>query len=201
MLPRRPAARKAVVGGYRPIVTPTLTTDRLLLRPPEGRDAPSIAELAADRRIADTTATVPHPYALADAERFIARANLDHAGWVWVIVRRPDDRVVGVVSFQWPDDGAAAELGYWVGVPHWGQGFATEAASAAVGQAFAALPLEVVHADHLTRNPASHRVMEKLGMRHEGVRRVRFRKWGILEDLCGHSILRSEWSAIRSNGP
>lgn len=174
-------------------MTPTLTTSRLVLRAPAAADAETIAELAADRRIADTTATVPHPYIVADAQRFIAKAREDCPGWTWAIADRADDRVLGVLSLDWPDDGAVAELGYWVGVPHWGHGYATEAAATAIGHTFRGRRARIVHADHLTRNPASHRVMEKLGMRVEGIRRRRFRKWGVLEDLCGHSVLREEW--------
>lgn len=179
---------------------PILATGRLVLRPPTLDDAPAIATLAADRRIADTTGTLPHPYTLADAEWFVRHVTRPDAdAEVWAIVRGADpavvrgDHVVGVIGLHAARDPAVAELGYWVGVPHWGQGIATEAARAVLDHAFGARSLEVVFADHLTRNPASHRVMEKLGTTVEGVRRRRLRKWGVLEDLCGHAILSEEW--------
>lgn len=173
---------------------PTLETSRLTLRAPTLADAPAIAQLAADRRIADTTASLPHPYTLADAEWFIGHVTRDGAdSEVWVIVH--GDAVVGAIGLHASHDPGIVELGYWVGVAFWGRGFATEAAEAALDHAFSTRAFEVVFADHLTRNPASHRVMEKLGMAVEGVRRRRIRKWGVLEDLCGHAILREEWPA------
>lgn len=173
---------------------PMLTTDRLVLRSPMLDDAPAIAALAADRRIADTTASLPHPYTLADAEWFVRHVTRPEAeAEVWAIVLASDHALVGVVGLHAADDSGVVELGYWIGVPFWGQGFATEAARAAVDHGFRDRSLEVIFADHLTRNPASHRVMEKLGMTVEGVRRRRLRKWGVLEDLCGHAILAEEW--------
>ena len=175
---------------------PTLTTSRLVLRTPTLADAPAIAQLAADRLIADTTAAVPHPYTLADAESFIRHVTHDDArSEVWVIVH--DGEVVGAMGLHASDDPALEGLGYWVGVPHWGQWFATEAARTVLDHAFGDRGREVVFADHLTRNPASHRVMEKVGLTVEGVRRRRLRKWGVLEDLCGHAILREAWRPSR----
>lgn len=171
---------------------PELVTPRLVLRPPTMNDVPAIAALAGDRRIADTTASLPHPYTVADAAWFVEHVTRpEMAGEVWVIERA--GTLVGVLGLHAAGDPAIVELGYWVGVPFWGQGIATEAARAAVEHGFRDRALEVIFADHLTRNPASHRVMEKLGMSVEGVRRRRIRKWGTLEDLCGHAILREAW--------
>lgn len=173
---------------------PSLSTARLVLRSPTLDDAPAIAALAADRRIADTTATLPHPYTTADAEWFVRHVTRPEAdAEVWVITRAVDGELLGMIGLHASDDPAIVELGYWIGVPFWGQGIATEAARAGVDHAFRDRAIEVVFADHLTRNPASHRVMEKLGMTVEGVRRRRVRKWGVLEDLCGHAILADEW--------
>jgi RimJ/RimL family protein N-acetyltransferase len=76
-----------------------------------------------------------------------------------------------------------AELGWWVGKPDWSRGYCTAAGRLLVAHAFSSLGLVRLHACHLTRNPASGRVMQKLGMHHEGTRRAHVRKWGILEDL------------------
>ena len=88
---------------------------------------------------------------------------------------------------------ARAELGYWVGVPYWNRGVATEAARALVAFGFGALGLHRVQARHLTRNPASGRVMQKLGMRLEGVHREAVRKWDRFEDLAMYAVLAREW--------
>ncbi|KKL20477.1 hypothetical protein LCGC14_2455040, partial [marine sediment metagenome] len=86
-----------------------------------------------------------------------------------------------------------AELGYWVGKPYWDQGFCTEAAYAVLRYAFREMGLVRVHAAHLWRNPSSGRVMQKIGMQHEGRRRQHTKKWDVLEDLELYGILRADW--------
>jgi RimJ/RimL family protein N-acetyltransferase len=95
-----------------------------------------------------------------------------------------------------------AELGYWIGKPYWGQGFATEATSAALRFGFGDLHLNRIFANHFTRNPASGRVLQKLGMKHEGIRRQHSRRWGEFLDSHSYGILRHEWEAnqARSEG-
>jgi RimJ/RimL family protein N-acetyltransferase len=101
--------------------------------------------------------------------------------------------LIGVVGLQQiARDRLRAELGYWIGVPWWGKGYATEAARAVVRYGFDELGLHKIHAHYLTRNPASGKVLERVGMRREGMLREEVRKWGRFEDviLCG--ILRSD---------
>ncbi|KAF5035648.1 Spermidine N(1)-acetyltransferase [anaerobic digester metagenome] len=86
-----------------------------------------------------------------------------------------------------------AELGYWVGRPYQGRGYATEAARAVIEYGFSVLELHRVYALHLSRNPASGRVMEKCGMVYEAHLREHGRKWGIFEDLDVRGILHDEW--------
>jgi ribosomal-protein-alanine N-acetyltransferase len=99
---------------------------------------------------------------------------------------------MGLVIHRSHDSG---ELGYWIGKPYWGRGYATEAAAAVLDFAFGPLALHRVEATHFTRNPASGRVMEKLGMRLEGVFRDAHRKWGRYEDIAQRAILADEWAA------
>jgi RimJ/RimL family protein N-acetyltransferase len=177
-------------------VPPTLTTDRLILRPLRLDDAHAVWDLARDRAIADTTATVPHPYERSMADSFIAMRTApgaDEEIAVWALERQTDGRFIGVISLAFEPAISSAELGYWVGVPFWSLGYTTEAGRSVLDQGFRVIGLASVNSNHLTRNPASHRVMEKLGMRTEGVLRRRFRKWGVLEDICHHSILREDW--------
>jgi len=175
---------------------PTLETARLTLRTLRPDDAEAVWDLARDRAIADSTSTVPHPYERHVADDFIAARTApgaEDALVLWAVIRRADDRLLGVISLAL--DGAldGAELGYWTGVPYWGQGFTTEAALAVLGHAFGAGALATVWSTHVARNVPSHRVMEKAGMRREGILRRRFRRWAGLEDLCQHSILHEEW--------
>ncbi|HSL71791.1 MAG TPA: GNAT family protein, partial [Longimicrobiales bacterium] len=88
-----------------------------------------------------------------------------------------------------------AELGYWIGVPYWSQGYCTEAARAVLRFGFEALELNRIHASYLARNPASGRVMQKLGMQYEGQLRQHVRKWDVFEDIVTYAILQSEFRA------
>lgn len=176
----------------------TLDTERLILRALRTDDAHAVWDLARDHAIADMTATVPHPYERALADAFIAMRTAPGADdeiAVWALERRTDRRFIGVISLAFEPEIDSAELGYWVGVPFWNQGYTTEAGHAVLAHGFGTFGLASIISNHLTRNPASHQVMDKLGMRTEGVLRRRFRKWGVLEDVCHHSILCDEWTA------
>ena len=86
-----------------------------------------------------------------------------------------------------------AELGYWIGVPFWRMGFATEAASAVLAFGFQNLRLHRIHAHHFSGNTASQRVLEKIGMRHEGRSREHIRKWDRFIDVENYGILAEEF--------
>ncbi len=177
-------------------MTPQLTTERLVLGPFRPEDVPAIERLAGAREIADTTISIPHPYTRADAERFItfqreAAARGDEA--VFGIRLGASGELLGCVSLRDIDRvHLQAELGYWIGVPYWGRGYATEAADAVVGYGFGTLGLNRIYAHHMARNPASGRVLERVGMRREGVLRQRVRKWGRFEDVVVYAVLRGD---------
>lgn len=180
---------------------PTLTSDRLALRPFDEQDAHQVQALAGDRNIADTTLRIPHPYLDGMAEAWIAEhagqyANGTHA--VFAIESKDEQCVVGAISLTLELAFRKAELGYWIGCPWWGRGFATEAAHRIVDFGFRQLKLNRIVARHLVRNPASGKVMQKLGMRHEGTLREDTVKWDRFEDLELYSILRREWPADRT---
>ena len=179
---------------------PTLRTERLILRPFVPADAPRVTELVRPYEIADTTATIPHPYVEPMADDWIrGQAAAFEAGEnvTLAMTLAPDGELVGAMGLRLQPYLRAAELGYWVGVLYWNRGYATEAALAFIAHAFGALDLERVHANHLLRNPASGRVMEKAGMRREGILRRSAIKWDRLEDLVFWSILREEWPGER----
>ncbi len=178
---------------------PTLRTARLILRPFVAGDADRLHLLVNDRAIADTTASIPHPYPAGLAATWI----VSHAiGWAagnsltWGVTT-PEDGVVGVMGLVVQTDSLSGTLGYWIGVPFWGRGIATEAATAVRDFAFEVIGLNRFDATYLVRNPASGRVMEKLGMQPEGVFRQAIRKWDVFEDVAQKAILRSEWEALR----
>ena len=111
----------------------------------------------------------------------------------FAIVLREGDTLIGAIGLSIKAQYEQAELGYWVGKPYWGQGYCTEAARAVLDYAFTVLNLNRIHAHHLARNPASGRVMQKIGMTYEGHLRQHVKKWGAFEDIKMYGILRSEF--------
>ncbi len=178
---------------------PTLETKRLILRPFSLADAHDVQRLAGAWAIADTTTGIPHPYPEGAAEVWIRehpRLFAEGREVTFAIVRKSDGALIGSIGLVNISPGHQAELGYWVGEPFWGQGYCTEAAWAVLDYAFGTLGLARVYARHFRRNPASGRVMQKLGMTHEGCLRRHVVKWGKLEDLELYGILREEWRPV-----
>ena len=146
-----------------------LESERLLLRPPEFRDVPAITTWIGDWDVAKNLASVPHPYREADAREFVSRMVMHKArgeAFCFAIVRKTDDVFMGCCGLTLKD--GRFELGYWLGKPFWGQGYATEAAKKAVSFAFRELKAETLWAGWYHDNPASGRVLEKLGGRPNG---------------------------------
>jgi len=176
---------------------PTLSTTRLILRPFNLEDAPVVQRLAGAREVADTTLNIPHPYREVVAEAWILTHKQLFRVCVlatFALVLAASDELIGAIGLRIESMHSRAELGYWIGVSHWGKGYCTEAARAVLAYGFNVLGLMRVHASHLTRNPASGRVMQKLGMRHEGKLRKHVRKSDVLEDLEIYAILRHEFN-------
>jgi RimJ/RimL family protein N-acetyltransferase len=176
---------------------PTLETERLILRPFDMKDAKDVQRLAGARDVASTTLNIPHPYEDGRAEDWISthQGVFDEGkGIVFAITSKPDGALVGAISLMGINRrDLKAELGYWIGKPFWNQGFCTEAGRAVLEYGFKILGLNRIFARHLSRNPASGRVMEKLGMIYEGRRRQDTRKWDVFEDVEFYGILKSDW--------
>ena len=150
---------------------PTLQTARLRLRPFTLADAGEVQRLAGDPRVSAYTLNIPHPYADGMAEAWIATHEPDlqeRRGMVFAIETQADAGLIGAISLRTTFRHRRAELGYWIGVPYWGQGYCTEAAQALMTYAFESLGLHKITSRHLVENPASGRVMEKVGMEREG---------------------------------
>src|ERR1051326_7007759 len=128
---------------FRESCIPVLETERLTLRAPRLEDAKAVAQLANDRRIAENTARIPPPSSLADAEKFIASVNRDDGETAFLITR--ENAVLGAVGIS-TSEREPPELGYWLGVPFWGHGYATEAVRAVIDHAFADLAFEALGA-------------------------------------------------------
>ena len=170
---------------------PTIHAERLVLRPFLLSDAAIVQHLAGNRDVADTTLSIPHPYADGMAESWIAT----HQG-AWtrheestLAITEQDAGLVGAITLRIQLPQRRAELGYWIGAPFWGRGYATEAAKAMIAFGFGKLSLQRIFAHHMVRNPASGRVMAKAGMAHEGTLRRHFYRWGVAEDIAVWGIL------------
>ena len=180
---------------------PILETPRLRLRGLTADDAPAIQRLAGAKEIADTTLLIPHPYPDGAAEQFIQQSQVDWherrtAGFA---ITLRDGEFCGSIGLRIDSAHHHAELGYWIGVPFWGRGYCTEAAGAVLGFGFRNLGLHRICAHHFLRNPASGRVLLKIGMAREGRLREHVRRWDRFEDLECYGILRPEWEAKHSS--
>ncbi len=170
----------------------TLETERLKLRPYTEADIPELLPLVGTRGVAATTLRIAHPYTEEDARAFLALTQEPDKLWL-AIVMRSDGRQIGGIGLRLHQEHQHAELGYWLGVQHWGQGYATEAARAMLRHGFEVLKLHRIFASHFGHNPASGRILRKLGMRYEGCQREHLCKWGKFVDSELYGLLRREW--------
>ncbi len=172
-----------------------LRTERLILRLHREEDIPVLARLLGAEEVAATTLRVPHPYTEADARAFL-KAQESPAS-KFAIVEISTNELVGGIGLSIDERHMHAELGYWIGVPYWGKGYATEAAREMVRHGFEELKLNRIFAGVFTGNPASEQVLKKIGFKHEGTLRQHFSKNGrYLDDEC-YGILATDWKAQR----
>lgn len=182
---------------------PVLTTERLILRPYTLDDAPELQRLIGERDVAKTLMSVPHPYPDGAAEEFI-NEHFTRAGkgeHQFAITHRKEGYLIGGTGFNQVDQEAErAEIGYWIARPYWGNGYGTEAARAMLKFVFEVMDLNRIHAAHFSNNPASGKIMRKIGMKYEGSRRQHVRKWGELLDWECYGILRNEYLSMKNTG-
>lgn len=183
---------------------PTLTTQRLSLRPFTLTDAPTVQKLCGAYEVAAKTLSVPYPYPDGVAEAWIASHTPDWENRTWItlaLTPRKDDAqppdVMGAISLMLHLAHQRAELAYWLGMPYWNQGYMTEAARTLVQYGFEELKLNRVEATHYRSNPASGRVMQKIGMQQEGLRRQQTLRFGRFEDCVVYGLLASDWKKKR----
>jgi len=170
-----------------------LETERLTLRQPTLADVKAIARLANDRRIAENLRFLPHPYALTHAVDFV-RATADKSDTVFLIEH--DDAPIGMVGIDRSTPGHT-ELGYWLGVAHWGRGFGTEAARGAIDFFFEEFGDDYLHAGARVTNPASRNVLEKCGFQWTGVQLHRFEALGSSTPVDCFRLSRGVWSSLK----
>ena len=174
---------------------PVLETPRLLLRPLRRGDAEDLFAWSADPEVARYVLWEPHR-SIADTRAYLRyirsqyRAGLPSS---WGITLKDTGRVIGTIGFMWASEGnRSAEVGYSLARDCWNRGLGTEALRAVILSGFSALNLNRIEAQRDARNPASGRVMEKCGMRQEGILRSRIRNKGEFIDVVLYAILRED---------
>lgn len=173
---------------------PVLVTERLVLRPPHEDDVVDMVELAGNRQVAEMLERMPHPYGEREARSFI-RAVAGRAGATYVLTLVGTGAFIGGAGLS--PRGGDLDLGYWIGEPHWGKGYATEAAHALIDLAFRATGVERLHASCRVLNGASRRVIHKCGFQYAGQ--------GMIDSLAAGRVAveryvldRSTWVGLRS---
>ena len=175
---------------------PNLETERLLLRPFQQNDSPRVHELAGEKQIAATTLNIPHPYKEGDAGKWIStlpEAFDSGTAVTFAIDLQAESQLIGAIGLELNRRHERGEMGYWIGTAYWGNGYCTEAAKAVLTYGFEVLGLHKIHALHMATNPASGRVMAKIGMSQEGFLKEHFKKWGTFTDYHEYGILATEY--------
>ena len=170
-----------------------IVTPRLELRSWSEPDIPELVPLIGAREVAANTLRIQYPYEEKHAREFLARVARENELRLGIRLRR-DGTLVGGVGLHPDEQHNRAELGYWIGVPYWRNGYATEAARAVVRYGFEQFNLDRIFAGHYGHNPASGRVLKKIGMKYEGCMRQHVLKWGEYVDLEMYGMLREEWA-------
>ncbi|GLQ11565.1 hypothetical protein GCM10007913_34970 [Devosia yakushimensis] len=164
----------------------TIGTERLTLRTPAMTDLADLVALANNWKVIEPTAVMPYPYGEADGRAFLTALGDPDKPHAYAITNG-EDRMMGVVSLKF-ETGKLPELGYWLGEPHWGRGYAPEAVRGLL-QAAAAAGIAEIRARVLESNPASIRVLEKAGFQ------VIEQTTSIVERHRGKPLLIMAWRA------
>ena len=175
---------------------PTLETADLIIRRPVMKDAKDIFRYASDPEVARYVLWEPHR-SLSETKSFVRylRSRI-RAGYPssWVVTLRETGAVIGTIGFIWySEENRSAELGYSYSREYWNRGYATQALQAVIDSVFLSIPVNRLEAQHDVRNPASGRVMEKCGLRKEGILRNRILNKGEYVDAALYALLRSDW--------
>jgi [ribosomal protein S5]-alanine N-acetyltransferase len=172
-----------------------LYTSRLLLRPFRMADAMRVTILLKDYSVVHPTGAIPWPYTLADAQKWIGAqlSSSGHSSLTFAITLIRGQELAGAISLSIKPEHFRGSLGYWVGKNYQGNGYATEAGQAVAELGFCRFGLHKIKATCLVENPASFRVMEKLGMEREGRLRDQIFHRGRFADIYSYGLLKAAW--------
>jgi RimJ/RimL family protein N-acetyltransferase len=172
---------------------PVIETERLVLSQLEERDIPFIVEYLQHRIFSDLTSNIPYPYVENDARSWVKMSKEafdNNAGYTFAI-RNKEGQIIGAIGLHDRDDDKA-ELGYWIGIPYWNKGYVTEAAEAIVNFGLNEMKFNKIFATHFLHNPASGRIMEKIGMKQEAILKQEMKKDGEYFDIVRYCILKTD---------
>ncbi|MEA3536625.1 GNAT family protein [Rhizobium sp. CC-YZS058] len=180
---------------------PILLSSRLVLRAPHIDDVDALAHLANNANVATMVSRMPHPYTAADAAAFVRRTAEGTIGkCVYAITKAETGAFLGCCGVEAGADSAAVELGYWLGEPHWNQGYATEAAQTLIDMAFRTRDIERIDARCRVVNAASRRVLQKCGFQLRGSGLVDCLALGGMVPVEHFHLDRKTWISLRSWG-
>jgi RimJ/RimL family protein N-acetyltransferase len=176
---------------------PVLKTERLILRLPDVKDVSELVRLANNIKVAEMMTGMPHPYARQDAETFVRRVTEPNKpGCTYALEEKMTAAILGCAGLSLDLEGRM-QLGFWLGEPHWGRGYATEAAHALIDHAFEILNLDRLYTRCRVSNTASRRVIQKCGFQFTGI--------GMLNSLAAgqfsaehFTLERRVWASLKS---
>jgi [ribosomal protein S5]-alanine N-acetyltransferase len=177
-----------------------IETKRLILNSFQQSDAVHVAKLAGDIKVVEMTASIPYPYEVPMAQSWIAthqKQKEDDHNYIFAIRLKETQELVGCMNIGFNQNHDRGYLGYWIGYDFWGKGYATEALREVIKFGFSFENVNKIWAEHKSFNAASGRVMEKVGMKHEGIMREHYKQSdGVYLDMSVKSILRKEYFKI-----
>lgn len=181
---------------------PALNTPRLIVRPMRMRDAADLYEYSKDPEVAQHVLWEAHQsiHQTRSYIRYVLKQYRNGAPGSFCIQEKATGKVIGTIGFMWlHPENRACEVGYSLSHRHWNRGYMTEALIAVIDFAFEMLRVNRVEAQHETDNPASGRVMVKVGMQKEGTLRARLYNKGRFVDVDLYAILYKDWLSQKTS--
>jgi RimJ/RimL family protein N-acetyltransferase len=177
-------------------VCPVLETVRLHLRAPRRGDIEAVVRHAGDPRVALKTTRMPHPYRVSDAIEWLEEVEQSDEAAFAIELKSQPGQMIGLIALKPREDRVSAALGYWLGVPYWRRGYATEALRGILRHAFDDRGLLYVTTGIPAGNPAAERVLRKVGLKFESFVEGGFRRDGFIQDRVNHGLFADEWRAL-----
>lgn len=181
--------------------SPSLVSERLMLRAPTATDTNAISHLANNMNVASKVSRMPHPYTIKDAENFVDRVASGAMGkCVYAVTRNETRDFIGCCGLQAQGEGHGLEIGYWLGEPYWNKGFATEAAQTLIDFGFRHFDVDFIDGRVRVMNIASRRVLQKCGFQFQGTGMAPSLALGGMVAVEWFRLDRKTWGSLRNWG-